>query len=223
MNAQILSDCKRQEVLAATEASKIIVILRGLTPEQLMRSVDAMEKGGIRMVEVTFDQSGKTSDGQTAANIKMLSEAFAGRVHVGAGTVMTVEQVELAREAGAEFIISPDCYEPVIRRTRELGMVSMPGCFTPTESANAHRFGADYVKLFPNSEVNLSYLKVLMAPLSHIKFLAVGGVNENNMMEYLNAGAHGIGFATGIVNKKLIAEGNYEGITELALRYTSQI
>ncbi|MBR2353564.1 MAG: 2-dehydro-3-deoxyphosphogluconate aldolase [Clostridia bacterium] len=175
------------------------------------------------MVEVTFDQSGKTPDSQTAQNIKMLAEAFAGRVHVGAGTVMSVEQVEKAREAGAEFIISPDCYEPVIRRTRELGMVSMPGCFTPTEAANAHRYGADYVKLFPNSEVEISYLKVLTAPLSHIKFLAVGGVNEHNMKDYLNAGAHGIGIATGIVNKKMIAEGNYAGITELALKYTSQI
>lgn len=223
MNVQALSEAKREAVLAATEAGKIIVILRGLTPEQLMNTVGAMEQGGIRMVEVTFDQSGKISDDQTAANIKMLAEAFSGRVHVGAGTVMSVEQVELARGAGAEFIISPDCYEPVIRRTRELGMVSMPGCFTPTESANAHRFGADYVKLFPNSEVGITYLKALMAPLSHVKFLAVGGVNENNMMDYLNAGAHGIGIATGIVNKKMIAEGNYAGITELARKYTSQI
>lgn len=220
---EFLSELKRQEVLDATETGKIIVILRGFTPDQLRNTVAAMEKGGIRMVEVTFDQSGRTPDRETAANIKMLAEEFAGRVHVGAGTVMSVEQVELARAAGAEFIISPDCYEPVIRRTRELGMVSMPGCFTPTEAANAHRFGADYVKLFPNSEVKPSYLKTLAAPLSHIKFLAVGGVNESNMKEYFEAGAHGIGIATGIANKKLIAEGNYEAITELARKHTSQI
>lgn len=213
----------REAILRSIEENKIIVILRGLNTEQLIHTVDAMEKGGIRLVEVTFDQSGKISDEQTAANIRTLVETFAGRVRVGAGTVMSAKQVEMAYEAGAEFIISPDTYEEVIRRTRELGIVSLPGAFTPTEAAQAHRYGADYVKLFPNSELGISYLKALMAPLSHIRFLAVGGVNEHNMMEYLNAGASGIGVATGIVNKKHIAEGNYAAVTELALAYTSQL
>ena len=213
----------RAEIIRAIEEHKIIVILRGLNTEQLIKTVEAMEKGGICLVEVTFDQSGKISDEQTAANIRTLAETFAGRVRVGAGTVMTAQQAEMAHDAGAEFIISPDTYEEVIRRTRELGMVSLPGSFTPTEAANAYRYGADFVKLFPNSEVGISYLKALMAPLSHIRFLAVGGVNEKNMMEYLNAGAKGIGVATGIVNKKHIADGNYDAVTELALAYTSQL
>ena len=212
-----------QAVIDAILENKIIVILRGLNAEQLLKTVQAMEEGGIRMVEVTFDQSGKISDEQTAANIRMLAETFDGRVHVGAGTVMTREQVRLAYEAGAEYIISPDACEEIIRYTRELGMVSRPGAFTPTEAANAHRWGADMIKLFPNSEVGISYLKALMAPLSHIRFLAVGGVNEKNMKEYLDAGACGIGVATAIVNKKHIAEGNYAAVTELARIYTSQL
>ncbi|MBO5776255.1 MAG: bifunctional 4-hydroxy-2-oxoglutarate aldolase/2-dehydro-3-deoxy-phosphogluconate aldolase, partial [Clostridia bacterium] len=121
-----------------------------------------MEKGGIKLVEVTFDQSGKITDEETASNIRAIKEHFAGRIRVGAGTFMTVEQVELAYKAGAEYIISPDCYEPVIRKTRELGMVSMPGALTPTEAANAHRWGADFVKIFPNSEMKISYLKALI-------------------------------------------------------------
>ena len=191
-----------------------------MTTEQLVKTVDAMEKGGIRLVEVTFDQSKKIPDEQTAENIRVLSETFEGRVMVGAGTVMTVEQAELAHKAGAKFIISPDAYEPVIRRTVELGMVSMPGILTPTEAANAHRWGADFVKLFPNSEMKPSYLKALVVPLSHIRFLAVGGVNADNIKEYLDAGAKGVGVATSIVNKTLIAEGNYEEITKLALAHT---
>ncbi len=102
---------------------------------------------------------------------------------------MSEEQVETAANAGAQFIISPDCYEPVIKKIRELGLVSMPGCLTPTEAAMAHRWGADFVKLFPNSEFKLSYLKALIAPLSHIKFLSVGGVNENNLRDFIDAGA----------------------------------
>ncbi len=213
----------REEIIKDVENKKIIVIMRGFTEEQLINSVEAMEKGGIGLVEITFDQSGMVSDEQTAKNIRMLRDHFGGRVRIGAGTVMTEEQVQLAYEAGAEYIISPDCYEPVIRKTRELGMVSMPGCFTPTEAANAHRYGADFVKLFPNSEVNMSYIKVLAAPLSHIKFLAVGGVNADNMKEYFAAGAKGIGVATAIADKGAIARGDYKKVTELARRFTTQL
>ena len=106
----------RAEVLRDIEENKIIVIMRGFTTEQLINSVAAMEKGGIRLVEVTFDQSGVVSDDVTAANIRALKENFEGRVRIGAGTVMTEEQVELAYKAGAEFIISPDCYDKVIKK-----------------------------------------------------------------------------------------------------------
>lgn len=213
----------REEIIKDIEKNKIIVIMRGFTEEQLINSVDAMEKGGIRLVEVTFDQAKTVSDEATAANIRALKNHFDGKVIIGAGTVMTEEQVELAYKAGAEFIISPDCYEGVIRKTRELGMVSIPGVFTPTEAANAHRYGADFAKLFPNSEVKISYLKALAVPLSHIKFLAVGGVNSDNMKEYLDAGAKGIGIATAIADKKSIFNGDYAEITRRAKLFTDQL
>lgn len=213
----------REAVLNDIEENKIIVIMRGFTTEQLVKSVDAMEKGGIRLVEVTFDQSGAISDETTAEKIRTLKENFEGRVRIGAGTVMTEKQVELACQAGAEFIISPDCYDKVIKKTRELGMVSIPGVYTPTEAANAYRFGADFVKLFPNSELKLSFLKALTVPLSHIKFLAVGGVNHENMKDYLDAGAKGIGVATAIADKKAIFAGDYEEITRRARLFTSQL
>jgi 2-dehydro-3-deoxyphosphogluconate aldolase/(4S)-4-hydroxy-2-oxoglutarate aldolase len=213
----------REEIIKDIEKNKIIVIMRGFTEEQLINSVEAMEKGGIRLVEVTFDQTGKVSDETTASYINALKNHFEGRVRIGAGTVMTEAQAELAFKADAEFIISPDCYEGVIKKTRELGMVSIPGVFTPTEAANAHRFGADFAKLFPNSEVNISYLKALAVPLSHIKFLAVGGVSADNMKEYFEAGAKGIGVATAIADKKSIFAGDYEDITRRAKLFTDQL
>ena len=211
----------REDVIRDIEQHKIIVILRGFNEEQLINTVDAMEKGGIRLVEVTFDQSGKVSDEMTASFIRTLKERFVGRVRIGAGTVMTEEQVEMAYRAGAEFIISPDCYENVIRKTKALGMVSLPGAITPTEAANAYRYGADFVKLFPNSEVKLSYFKALSVPLSHIKFLAVGGVTADNLADYFAAGAKGVGVATAIADKKEILAGNYEEITRRAKAFTS--
>ena len=214
--------CK-ETIIKDIEKYKIIVILRGYATEELVDTITAMEKAGIKLVEITFDQSGKIPNEQTANQIKQLSTMFKGRVRLGAGTVMTEEQVVLAYNAGAEYIISPDCYEPVIRKTVELGMVSIPGVFTATEAANAHRFGADFVKLFPNSEMKPSYLKALIAPLSHIKFLAVGGVNQDNMKEYFANGAVGIGVATAIANREYIKNGQFDKITELATLYTSQL
>lgn len=213
----------REDVIRDIEENKIIVILRGFSEQELINTVAAMEKGGIKLVEVTFDQSGRVTDEETANNIRAIKQYFNGRIRVGAGTVLTEEQVELAARAGAEFIISPDCCEGIIKKTRALGMVSIPGVFTPTEAANAHRYGADFAKLFPNSEVKPSYLKALAVPLSHIKFLAVGGVTPENMTEYFAAGAKGVGVATAIADKKSISSGNYEDITKRAQLFTKRL
>ena len=213
---------RREEVIGAIEANKIITILRGLNGEQLIRTCEAMEKGGIRLAEVTFSAVGDPADEVIAGYIRTLAAHFRGRMHIGAGTVLTEAQVKLAAAAGAEFIISPDTNPAVIRATKDAGLVSIPGAFTPSEATAAHRAGADFIKLFPNSEVKISYLKALAVPLSHIRFLAVGGVNDENLPDYLAAGARGVGIATGIVNKKLIAAGDYDGITALAERYTKR-
>jgi 2-dehydro-3-deoxyphosphogluconate aldolase/(4S)-4-hydroxy-2-oxoglutarate aldolase len=99
----------------------------------------------------------------------------------------------------------------------------MPGALTPSECTLAHRSGADFIKLFPNSEMKPTYLKAISAPLSHLKFIAVGGVNENNVASYLEAGAVGIGVASAIIDKKLIESGNYESLTTLAKKYVDAI
>lgn len=214
----------RQEVINSISKNKIIVIIRGLSKEQLIGSVGAMVKGGIRLVELPFDASGKTPDEEICENVKLLKENFASQgVHVGVGTVLNTKQVALAKKAGAEYIISPDCNKAVVKKTRRLGLVSIPGCFTPTEASTAHRYGADFIKLFPNSEVKISYLKAISLPLAHIRFLAVGGVNAENFKDYLDAGICGIGVATAIVNKALINEGKYDEITKLAQSFTCQL
>jgi len=102
-------------------------------------------------------------------------------------------------------------------------MVSMPGALTPSEIQTAHICGADFVKLFPVSSLGSSYVKAVKAPLSHIKFLAVGGINEENMAEYIRSGVCGFGIGTNIVDKKMLADDDYAGITRLARKYTEEI
>ncbi len=200
---------------------KLIVIVRGVSSDKLLPMCEAMYKGGVRLLEITYSADGSTSDEETSANIEMLAKAFDGRMYIGAGTVLTEKQVELTKNAGGKFIISPDTNPDVIRKTKELGMLSMPGALTPTEIQKAHLCGADFVKLFPVTNMGPDYVKAVKAPLSHIKFLAVGGVNESNMSDYIKAGVCGFGLGSNIIDKKALNEGNYEAITALAEKYTS--
>ncbi len=208
-------------LINAIENEKIIVIVRGIESSKLIPLAEAMYKGGIRLLEVTYSANGKVSDEETASNIKALVDHFKGKMFIGAGTVLTEKQVELTKNAGGTFIISPDAYENVIKKTKELGMISMPGAVTPTEIQNAHRWGADYIKLFPMSNFGVSYFKAIKAPLSHIKFMAVGGVDENNMADYLKAGISGFGIGSNIVKKDMVDKEDYENITKLAEKYVS--
>ena len=100
-------------------------------------------------------------------------------------------------------------------------MVSMPGALTPTEIQKAHISGADFVKLFPITNMGVDYVKAVKAPLSHIKLLAVGGITENNMKEYIKAGVSGFGVGSNIIDKKMLAEEDYSGITALAEKYVN--
>lgn len=202
---------------------KIIVIVRGVEKDKLLPLSEAMYKGGIRLLELTYSAVGTPTDTETAENIRMLSEYWGDKMYIGAGTVLTPEQVEMTANAGGYFIISPDTNPEVIGKTVELGLVSIPGALTPTEIALAARSGADFAKLFPISTMGPDYVKAVKAPLSHIKLLAVGGVKESNILDYMKAGAVGFGLGANIVDHKLIAANDWDGITELARRYVALV
>ncbi len=213
----------RSAVIEAVTKEKLIVIVRGVPKEKLVPLAEAMYAGGVRLLEITFSQDGSVSDRETADRIAMLSTAMKGKMFIGAGTVTRESQVELVKQAGGLFIISPDTCEGVIKKTREAGLVSMPGALTPTEALTAHRAGADFVKLFPVLDLGPAYLKAVRAPLSAIKFLAVGGVDLDNVKDFLKAGASGFGIGSGIVKCDLIKAEKYEEITELARAYVAAV
>lgn len=213
----------KQTIINDVEQYKLIAILRGIPSEKLLQVAQALYDGGIRMLEVTYSANGAVPDEETAANIGRLAEHFAGRMHIGAGTVLTTKQVRLTKEAGGTFIISPNVKREVVEETVKLGLVSMPGVFTPSEACDAVDFGADFVKLFPVTNMGSSYVKAIKAPLSHIKFLAVGGIDETNMQEYLDAGVSGFGIGSNITNKKMIDNNDFAGLTALAKKYTEVI
>ena len=139
--------------------SKVIVVCRGIAQEEIVKVATALYEGGIRFMEVPFNQADPSTFAATAAKIKAVKEALEGKMHVGAGTVITMEQFELAKAAGAEIIVSPTMEEDVITATKAAGLISMPGCATPSEMTRAYKLGADLIKLFPSSMVDLKVVK----------------------------------------------------------------
>lgn len=213
----------REKIIEEVLKHKIIAIVRGMDKEQTINIAKALYEGGIRFIEVTFNQKKPEEFYKTADSIRAIREAMGDKMYVGAGTVTSVELVDMAAEAGALYMISPDMDEEVIRHTRKLGLVSMPGAYTATEAKKAYNAGADFVKLFPCIGDAPAYVKALCAPLSHIPFLAVGGVDANNAGAFIKAGAVGVGVGSSLVNKKWVDAGEYEKITEEAKKMIENI
>lgn len=212
----------KKAVIESIEKNKIIAILRGVPADKLIKTAESLYDGGIRLLEITYNFK-NVSDTETADGIKRLCEYFKNDMFIGAGTVLTENQVVLTHEAGGKFIISPNVDKDVIKKTNELGLVSLPGGLTPSEICEAHKYGADFVKLFPITNLGVNYIKAVKAPLSNIKLLAVGGINEKNIPEYLNSGVCGFGVGSNIVNSKMIENNDFNSITELAKKYVAVI
>lgn len=213
----------REVIIQEVLKHKIIAIVRGIDKEKTLKIANALYEGGIRFIEVTFNQKQPDRFFETADCIRAIREEMGEKMFVGAGTVTSVELVEMAAKAGAGYIISPDMDEDVIKRTRELGLVSMPGAYTATEAKKAYNAGADFVKLFPCIGDAPAYVKALCAPLSHIPFLAVGGVNADNAAVFIKAGAVGVGVGSSLVNKAWADAGNFDRITEEAKKFVTNI
>ena len=212
-----------QKIIDNVKKKKLIAIVRGMEPDYMLSLGQALYDGGIDMIEVTFNQSATDHYAATVKGIEILKEHFQDRVLVGAGTVLTTEQVDLAKAAGAGYIITPSTDPEVISYAKEQNLVAMPGALTPSEAVAAWKAGADLVKIFPAGNLGPAYLKAIRAPLSHIPFLAVGGINEKNIPDFLKAGAAGFGVGGNLVNKEWIMNGETDKITQLAKAFVQAV
>lgn len=211
----------KTSILEATKKHRVTAILRGIDTEHLQPVVEALFAGGIRLLEVTFNQKSPSRLEDTAAAIRWAKDTYGEELYVGAGTVMRVEEVLAARQAGAEFILAPNVDEQVIRAAVEQGMCAIPGAMTPTEIARAYDAGAEIIKLFPAGNLGLSYCKAVMAPLNHIPMIAVGGVDQHNLPDFLKAGFLGAGIGSSLTDRALIQKGDYAGLKALAEEFVA--
>lgn len=177
----------------ALEVCGIVAILRGVTPDEVVAVSQTLYDAGIRVVEVPLNSP------EPFISIEKLSKTFAEKMIVGAGTVLSVQDVNVLKAHGGQISVSPDCNEATISRAVELGMVPLPGVFTPTEAFTAIRAGAKHLKLFPAEVASPQTIKAWKAVLpKNVKIYAVGGVTPENMGAWLVAGASGFGIGSSI-------------------------
>ncbi len=207
------------EIVTFIEEHKVVVICRGIYGETLQNLMDALYKGGIRVVEVTFDQADPAAIQKTGDAIRLIKRSFPD-MKVGSGTATCIEHVIATKEAGGEFVLSPNVNADVIRAAKAAGLVSIPGAMTPTEILAAHDAGADIVKIFPAGWLGLKYLKDIKGPINHVKFLAAAGVSEENFREFLDAGYCAAGISGRLIDKKVIEAGDFAELTKRAKVFT---
>ncbi len=183
---------------------KISAIIRTYNQKVAEQAMQAAVDGGFRVVEFTLTTPGALNlITQFRENDDLI---------VGAGTVMSPTLAHEAVAAGAQFLVAPVCNVDVIKAAEKLNVVSIPGTFTATEMETAHRAGADFVKLFPAPANVAEYIRFILAPQPYLKIFPTSGVNLDNMLEVLNAGAAGVGFVRPLFDPEMIRTKNYEGI-----------
>ncbi|MCK4244998.1 MAG: bifunctional 4-hydroxy-2-oxoglutarate aldolase/2-dehydro-3-deoxy-phosphogluconate aldolase [Candidatus Omnitrophica bacterium] len=194
----------------------IIAIIRAETSNELKEVVAALQKGGVRFIEVTMT---------TPNALKVIEEVSKDLkdVVIGVGSVLDAETARAAILSGAEFVVCPTLNKDVITLCNRYSKIVIPGAFTPTEILTAWEAGADLVKVFSSSIGGSSYIKAIKAPLPQISLVPVGGVNIDNVAEFIKAGASAVGVGGNLVKKEFLKEKNFASLTQLCKEFIDAI
>jgi len=197
--------------------TKIVAIIRGANPKDVLQIASALQKGGIKALEITMNSP------KALSVIEEACDYFGQNMLIGAGTVLDAETARAAISAGAEFIISPIVNVKTIKMTKRYGIVSIPGAYTPTEIVTAYANGGDIIKLFPAS-AGIPFIKDIRGPLAHIPLMPTGGLNLENINEYQKAGAVAFGIGSALVNtENEINEDYLQKLTNKARKYLEAV
>lgn len=189
-------------------ANPLLAIMRNVPDEILLDYAGAIVNGGVKFFEVAMNTAG------ACEQISRLKSRFGNEVMIGAGTVITNERVKAAIDAGAEFLLSPATNEDVLAYCEREGIPMLPGALTPTDVSICVRHGFHTIKLFPAADMPLAYVKHLKGPFDGTEYVAIGGVDRNNMLDFINSGCIGVGLGSNILPKAAVAERDWRSATE---------
>lgn len=210
-----------KEIVETIAEQKAIVIIRNFSEDEILKLAEILHRGGLNLFEITYNHNNSGNLQETPKLIESLKKNFGNEIRVGAGTVLSEEEVLMTKQAGGEYIISPNTDRSVIELTKKMGMASIPGAFTPSEIVKANEYGADFVKIFPINFAGSRYIKDIRAPISHISLIATGGVNGDNFSEWLACGCIGAGIGSWLANKSLLHNGGTEELLTRARKISS--
>ena len=207
---------KKFEIYQAVKQEGVVVVIRGDSVDQAIKTVEACYAGGIKIMEVTF----------TVPNadqiIKTLVEKYKGTdMIVGAGTVLDPETARAAILAGAQFVVSPALNVETIKLCNRYGVAVMSGIFTPTEAITALEYGVDILKLFPGDVATPKGLKALKGPLPQANIMPTGGVSLENVEEWFKAGAYAVGAGSFIT--KGAKSGDYKAVEDISREFVNKV
>ena len=185
------------------DKSKITGILRNVKKEDVLKVGEILIKHNIKDFEVTYN----TKD--SLEIVKMLKKEFPD-ARIGMGTILTVEELKKAEESGAEFILTPSVNEEVLRYSGKNNIDLITGVFSPSEVALALRYGFNYLKLFPAIDLPDSYINNLMGPFDKVEFMAVGGVEKDNITDFFKAGFKSVGMGSSLIKKSYLESKDWE-------------
>ena len=208
---------KQQTVLDRIRDTGLISILRGIDSNKICDIVDILAQNGIRLVEVTLD----TPD--ALQSIQKLSRTFSGDMLIGAGTVLDRETALYAISAGAKFILAPTLDTSVIKCCIENGVLPIPGVFSPSEIALAKVAGAVIVKVFPANLLGSGYIKKMLNLFVNLEILVVGGIDLNNVADFISAGALGAGIGSKLAGRDIVDSQDYKLLSRRAEQYLEKI
>jgi 2-dehydro-3-deoxyphosphogluconate aldolase/(4S)-4-hydroxy-2-oxoglutarate aldolase len=191
----------------------IIAVVRAQHPDQVPPLSEALVSGGVIAVEITM-----TTPNAIEA-IRNARSALGPAALVGVGTVLDLKTCAAAIEAGAEFVVTPVCRPEFVAIAHAAGRPIMLGAYTPTEAQTAHEAGADFIKIFPADTLGPGYIKALRAPMPHLKIVPTGGVELNNVADFLKAGCAALGVGSSLVSAKILHETNWPELTRRAREF----
>ncbi|MBM3755787.1 MAG: bifunctional 4-hydroxy-2-oxoglutarate aldolase/2-dehydro-3-deoxy-phosphogluconate aldolase [Acidobacteria bacterium] len=192
----------------------IVPIVRTNSAESAVRSIEAVYAGGIRSAEITM-----TVPGAVKA-LEKLADALGDKMVLGAGTVLDPETARICILAGAQFLVTPALRVSTIEVAHRYSKVICPGALTPTEVLTAWEAGADFVKVFPCSNMGgAKYIKALKGPFPQIEMIPTGGVNLDTTADFLKAGSAAVAVGSELIDAQTIKDGKYEVFTERAKQY----
>jgi 2-dehydro-3-deoxyphosphogluconate aldolase/(4S)-4-hydroxy-2-oxoglutarate aldolase len=207
----------KDETVSRISTLGLLAVLRGPSLELTLKMAEALIKGGVYGIEITFTTP------RASEVVRILNESYGSQILLGMGTLITVDNIEQAVEAGARFIVSPHCEENLGQAMIATGLATMIGAFTPSEIMKAHRLGSDIVKLYPGSLGTPKYLKSLRGPFPNIPIMPSGGVNIENIGEWFAAGAFAVGAGSALCPSSWALEDRFEEMKERAKAFVKEV